>query len=252
MTWSSRTNRASPNRRNGVPPMPPLSGHALLIAWEHGRNRRPVDRAVMLRALSSPGTDPAGLADEPLGLCNAALLEVRAATFGRRLRAQVDCPQCAEPLELELDTIELLDTRPEPADLVEVDGLRFRPPCNRDLALIAGEADADIAAGRLLALCALDERTDTELRPLLADVERALERADPWSDLSLAVQCDACGQRWSEALDVPALLWDDVQHRARALLDEVHLLAKSYGWSEDTILDLSNERRAAYLQRVTA
>jgi len=252
MTWSSRTSRASLNRLDGLAPMQPLSGHALLVAWEHGRNRHPVDRALMLRALSAPGVDPDALADEPLGRCNAALLEVRVATFGRRLRAQVNCPQCAVLLELELDTMELLNVRHEPADSVEVGRLRFRPPCNRDLARIAGEANPDIAAGRLLTLCALDEPKDTDIHPLLAEVERALERADPWSDLSLAVRCDACGWQWSEALDVPALLWDEVEHRARALLDEVHLLAEAYGWSEDTILNLSDQRRAAYLQRATA
>lgn len=252
MTWWSRTSRASPNRLDGLALMQPLSGHALLVAWERGRNRHPVDRALMLRALSAPGADPAALADEPLALCNAALLEVRVATFGRRLRAQVDCPQCAVPLELELDTMELLDARPEQEESVVVDGLRFRPPCSRDLARIAGEANPEVAAGRLLTLCALDEPEVTDLHPALAEVERALERAYPWSDLSLAVQCDACGCRWSEALDVPALLWDEVVHRARALLDEVHLLAQAYGWSEDTILDLPDQRRAAYLQRVTA
>jgi hypothetical protein len=232
--------------------MKSLSAQAILVAWEHGRNRHPVDRALMLRALSAPDADPDALADEPLGRCNAALLAVRAATFGRRLRGRVDCPQCAVPLELELDTADLLNAREEPVDAVQVEGVRFRPPCNRDLARIAVEADADIAAGRLLALCALDEPEDTDLHPLLAEVELALERADPWSDLSLEVQCDVCGRAWTEVLDVPALLWDDVEHRALALLDEVHLLAQAYGWSEDTILDLSDQRRAAYLQRVTA
>lgn len=232
--------------------MEPLSAHALLFAWEQGRNRHPVDRALMLRALSAPDTDPAALADEPLGLCNAALLELRVATFGGRLCARVDCPQCATPLELELDATELLDARPWPVDSVRVGDLRFRPPSNRDLAHIAGEAAADVAAGRLLALCVLDEPRDTDLRALLAEVESALERADPWSDLSLAVHCDTCGRQWSEALDVPALLWDEVEHRARVLLDEVHLLAQAYGWTEDAILDLSDQRRAAYMQRVTA
>jgi hypothetical protein len=252
MTWLSRPSRNSPNRREGMAPVAPLSAQTLLIAWEHGRRRHPVDRALMLRALAAPGVDPDALADEPLGLCNAALLEVRAATFGRRLRARVDCPQCAAPLELELDTVELLEERQGPADSIQVDGLRFRPPCNRDLARIAGEVDADVAAGRLLALCALDEPEDTDLYPLLAEVERALEQADPWSDLSLGMECDACGEAWSEVLDVPALLWDEVEHRARLLLDEVHLLAQAYGWSENTILDLSDQRRAAYLQRVLA
>jgi hypothetical protein len=233
-------------------PVAPLSARTLLIAWEYGRNRHPVDRALMLRALSAPGVDPVTLADEPLGRCNAALLDARAATFGRRLRARVDCPQCAAQLELEMDTRELLEDGQEPADSVHVDGLRFRPPCNRDLARISGETDADVAAGRLLALCALDAPEDKDLRPLLAEVEHALEQADPWSDLSLSVRCDACGEAWSETLDVPALLWDEVEHHARALLDEVHLLAQAYSWNEDAILDLSDQRRAAYLQRVTA
>lgn len=232
--------------------MEPLSAHALLFAWEQGRTRHAVDRALLLRALSAPGADPAALADEPLGRCNAALLELRVATFGRLLCARLDCPRCTAPLELELDAGALLDARPDPVDSVEVEGLRFRPPCNRDLADIAGAADAGTAAGHLLALCALGEPPDRDLAPLIAEVESALEQADPWSDLTLAVCCDACGRQWTEALDVPALLWDEVEHRARALLDEVHLLAQAYGWSEDTILGLSDQRRAAYLQRICA
>jgi hypothetical protein len=232
--------------------MKPLSARDLLVASEQGRNRHPVDRAHLLRTLSAPGADPVALAGEPLGALNAALLRVRAATFGRRLRALVDCPQCLTPLELQLDTIELLNACPAPLDSVEVEGLRFRPPSNRDLARIAGEADADTATHRLLTLCAIDQPQDIDIDALLTEVERALESADPWSDLSLAVRCDACQRQWSEPLDVPALLWDEVQRRARALLDEVHLLAQAYGWTEDVILGLSDDRRAAYLQRVTA
>jgi hypothetical protein len=224
----------------------------MLTAWEHGWNRHPVDRTLILRALCSPGADPESLADEPLGQCNAALLELRAATFGRRLRAQLDCMGCDEPLELELDTAELLQARATHMDWVDVDGVRFRPPCVRDLARIAGMADTEAAAGRLLEMCALDEPVDLYRDDLIAEVESALERADPWSDLLIEVRCDLCGRTWSEALDVPALLWDEVAHRARALFDEVHLLATAYGWSEDTILELSDQRRAAYLQRVSA
>ena len=232
--------------------MQSLSAQTLLMAWEEGRNRHPIDRALMLRALTAPGADPAALADETLGAVQRCV--ARGACGDLRLydlRAQVKCPACAEPLEFELDTAELLDGHRQPAASVEVHGLRFRPPCHRDLADIVGEPDADAAADRLLALCALDEPTDTSHRLLIADVERALEEADPLSDLSLAVQCNACGRQWSETLDVPALFWDEVQHRARALLDEVHLLAQAYGWSEDTVLALSDIRRGAYLQRVT-
>ena len=40
--------------------------------------------------------------------------------------------------------------------------------------------------------------------------------------------------------------------RARRLLDEVHALARSYSWSERQILELSEVRRRAYLERVLA
>ena len=40
--------------------------------------------------------------------------------------------------------------------------------------------------------------------------------------------------------------------RAVQLLDEVHQLATAYGWTEAEILALSDTRRAAYLDRVTA
>ena len=49
---------------------------------------------------------------------------------------------------------------------------------------------------------------------------------------------------------MPAFLWDEVDVRARRLLDEVHALAGAYGWSEQRILALSEARRRAYLDRV--
>lgn len=228
----------------------PLSAQAVLIAWEQGRHRHPVDRALLLRALSSPTAEPAALADEPLGRCNVALLEARAATFGARLRAGLDCPACGAALEFELNTSELLGAHPEPAGpvAVEIDGIRFRAPCHRDLVHIAGEVDTDTAASRLATLCALDG--DLDEHPDIAEIELALERADPWSNPSLSLNCEECGHSWPEALDVPALFWAEVEHRAQMLLDEVHLLARAYGWTEGTILALSEHRRAAYLQRV--
>ncbi len=232
----------------------PLSAQALLSAWEQGCHRHPLDRALLLRALTAPGTETAALADEPLGRCTAALLEARAATFGPRLRAGVDCPVCGAALEFDLDTAELLRARPEPTDTVEIDGMRFRPPCHRDLARIVGEADTATATSRLAVLCALDGPQTLaghpDLTEMIAEIELALERADPWANLSLDLRCEECGHSWPEPLDVPALLWAEVEHRARRLLDEVHLLAQAYGWTEDVILALSDQRRAAYLQRV--
>ncbi len=54
------------------------------------------------------------------------------------------------------------------------------------------------------------------------------------------------------AFDVGGFLWEEIDVRARRLLDEVHALARSYCWSERQILELSETRRRAYLERVLA
>ena len=63
-------------------------------------------------------------------------------------------------------------------------------------------------------------------------------------------RCEACGHVGMAQLDVGAVLWDEIDARARTLLGEVHLLAAAYGWTESEILALGAERRASYLSMV--
>jgi hypothetical protein len=52
-------------------------------------------------------------------------------------------------------------------------------------------------------------------------------------------------------LDIITFFWMEIKTRARRLLTEVHLLARTYGWSENDILTMSPRRRTMYLQMVT-
>lgn len=234
--------------------MRPLSPELLLRTWEHGRRRHPIDRAVMLHAAAQPDAEPDALADQPLGRRNAAILALRRATFGAALRACLDCPQCGEQLEFDADTGVLLAASVPGSAEVEVDGLRFRPPTSRDLANILAESDPEAARRRLLRACLVagQETAETELAALGDRVEDALERADPLADIGLDVRCAACGHAWRATFDAAAFLWEEIEVQARRLLDEVHLLARAYGWSESEILALPEARRAAYLERVTS
>ncbi len=229
----------------------------LLALWEQGLRRHPVDRALLLCAWARPEVPGARLAELPLGTINAALLRMREACFGSRIDAYVDCPRCGERLSLQLDAGELLagaaetDSRED----LELAGLRFRVPCSRDLAAVAGMAkgaalDAEAAAHRLLELCCLEARhaASGRLMELLAEVETRLAALDPAADISLALACEACAHRWAADFDIGALLWEEIEARARALLAEIHGLARAYGWTEPEILALSPERRAAYLE----
>jgi len=231
-----------------------LTPDRLLTVWEHGARCHPIDRALLLFALAEPKTPPQPLADAPLSRRNAALLELYRARFGDRLSAWVDCAACGARMELEFPA-HLLPPAPEDfAAPVEVAGHRFHRPTSRHLAGIAGCSDPEAAARRLFLACA--ELPDTlpqdepALTELIDAVDAAMDDADPWADLLLAIRCPACGHEDTAALDLGELLWEEIECLVRRLLDDVHTLALAYGWNEREILAVSETRRAAYLARV--
>jgi hypothetical protein len=234
-----------------------MDAQSLLACWEHGRRRHAIDRALLLFAEAEPHADPQTLADRPLGQRNAALLRLRRALFGDAMKSCVACPACTESLEFTLSAASLLGRAPEHAGETEIAGFMaagrtLRLPTSRDLAVIAEEHDEQSAARRLLErLCAGSPPTEWT-DALDVEISRALDEADPCTDLALELVCPACEFAWSAPFDIGAFLWEEVDLRARRLLDEVHALAGSYGWSEQKILALSETRRRAYLDRVLA
>jgi hypothetical protein len=81
---------------------------------------------------------------------------------------------------------------------------------------------------------------------------QALDAADPCIDVSIDLTCPACTHTWNAPFDIAAFLWDEIEVRARQLLDDVHVLAARYGWTEAEILRLSDARRSAYIERALA
>jgi hypothetical protein len=231
-----------------------LDASDVLLLWERGLTRHAIDRSSLLVAWARPELAAERIADLPLGEVTANLLQLRAASFGARIRAHVDCERCGQRLELNLVAHELLQPGSAPSLETAVAGLRLRPPCLRDLAAIAHERDAERAARALLARCMLSAPADVAALPdaTLREIEDALEAADPNADLAFDVRCEACDHLGTAQLDAGELLWDEIDARARALLGEVHLLASAYGWSEGAVLGLSAARRAAYLSMVAA
>ena len=234
--------------------MPTIEALDLLALWERGVSRHALDRSALLCARARPELPVEAIADLPLGEVSTGLLELRAAWFGDRIQAHVDCRHCGERLGLTVAVPDLVRPR---AGRVARDaaaaGVGCRPPCLRDLAAVARERDPSRAARQLLARCRLDaaagdpaDLPDAALRA----IEDALEEADPNADLAFDVSCEACGRSGTAQLDAGELLWDEVDAGARALLADVHLLAGAYGWSEREILALRPERRASYVSMV--
>jgi hypothetical protein len=240
-----------------VIPMLALRAPDVLALWEQGRARHPIDRALLLFAAACPELPADRLADLPLGERNAALLRLRRRTFGPEVRAYIDCPACRERMELALQVDMFLPPKtgaPSGGEL-ETDGFRFRLPTSRDLSALLGHADAESAAAQLLERCCVgrpDGATTSSLHGLLEKIEAGLEVLDPGADIELSLVCESCAHRWAAPFDIAAVLWDEVDARARALLAAVHTLARAYGWSEREVLALGEQRREAYLEMVTA
>jgi hypothetical protein len=78
----------------------------------------------------------------------------------------------------------------------------------------------------------------------------ALALDNPRTDPQIGLDCPACGARWEETLDIADFLAADLRAAAQRLLDDVHVLALAYHWSERDILELPTARRRHYLRRV--
>ncbi len=118
----------------------------LLDLWDAGSSCTPWGRAALLLQFAWPAE---AVAQWPLGLVNARLLELRAALFGSAWDCLADCPACAQVAEVRLDIVALLASVPS-NDAAQApawhaidempDTPRFRLPVLADLAS-AGPAD---------------------------------------------------------------------------------------------------------------
>ena len=146
-----------------------LSNTEFLELWEHGCRLHPLDRALAaIRASLGPGEmAESSVADWPLGRRNRALAQVRMLYFGPNLEGWTVCLQCGENLEFEVDCRGIAEAPlPETEQRVSAGGGMYRLPTSRDLALLAGEADAERAALHLLEHCALEKSVNSETERL--------------------------------------------------------------------------------------
>ncbi|WP_431970468.1 hypothetical protein [Nocardia sp. bgisy134] len=239
-----------------------LAAQEALVVWERGGRLPAATRsAAVLDAIRLVRNERGAAAALPLGECDAALLRLYAATFGDRIDALASCQSCAIDVELTISCVELLDgAHGVPVQPVEESGyvVEWRLPTSTDLASLGACRDVSEGAELLLHRCVLETRIDgsrvttADLPPEVRDaVCAAMVAADPLAEIILMLQCPECGHRWSSRVDIGMLFERCVRTAALRVLNDIHTLARSYGWSESRILDLSPARRAAYLELVS-
>jgi hypothetical protein len=238
---------------------------ALLQLWEAALPLAPLPRARLLARAAGAGERAT------LGADNRALLQLHQRLCGTALPLQAACPRCGTALEFTLDTTALAATAPagsQPGEGHDAghaehvlslgdQHVHFRLPCSDDLLGLdpAAPADAEAVARALFERCVLQARVGDRTvaaAELGADARQALARAidelEPLACLVFDLACSDCAHSFSAPLDLAAVTFAELRHRAEQVLADVAALAHAFGWREADVLALTPLRRAAYLQ----
>lgn len=221
---------------------------AVLDWWESARTHAPLERALHLLTLFVDAPADA-IADWPIGRRDRALLAARAMLVGAEIKATAACPSCATEVEAAFDAAAVTVSDPAGGEAVLANGVRLRAATSRDLATALASPDPRRA---LAEACVTGKPPRKWTDAMLAEAAAALQALDPQADIRLRLACAECGTAWSAPLFVEPFLWREMTAWAGARFDEVHALARAYGWSEAEILALPQRRRRTYLERAQA
>jgi len=239
-----------------------LSTQQVLDVWDQASGKKSEAQTQLLLSLIESGTPAEPLSNLTIGERNHRLLELRQQLFGSKLEAYVECPKCDQALDLVFSTDQFGFDRARdlPAEQVIESGAitaSVRLPNGHDLIALANIETAEEGRALLFSRCLSDLRKDghaakiTELdEDDLSALETLIAELDPRMELLFDLNCPACANQWQAPLEVDVYLWHEFDTHARELLENIHLLARAYGWSESEILAMSEKRRRYYVERL--
>jgi T4 bacteriophage base plate protein len=192
------------------------------------------------------------------------LLALRAITFGSRFDAVLDCPGCAEKIDVGFSAGDVpVERRPQraPRHATRVkrgDGtllqLGFRLPRGSDQEAAARAPDP---VAELLRRCVKAEGDDAPEDVLAAldseaveQVEQQMEQVAPRLELAMDLVCPDCQHAFAADFEPARFLLQEMRAAPDDLLREVHSLAYHYHWTERDILELTRPRRRRYLSLI--
>jgi hypothetical protein len=178
------------------------------------------------------------------------LAAVWSAAWNPRIAGIQTCGSCDEPFDYDLDldnwagqvrlaTMEL----PSEDGVYTTDaGVRFRLPTGEDERAVVGLAD-DEAERVLLERCLVDPDPGTDTTA----VQKAMEQVGSGLDVDVDLTCPECDVALGMRFQMQAYLLGAIEANWRSLVDEIHRLAITYGWSLTEIAALPRSRRRAFL-----
>ncbi|HEX6082965.1 MAG TPA: hypothetical protein VF266_00465 [Thermoanaerobaculia bacterium] len=196
----------------------------------------------------------AGVEELPVGDVESLLLALRASLLGEHIHAEIACPSkgCRTRIDVSFTVADYLrhhkprKARGLSADgawLTDAEGMTFRIPTLRDQVDVSGSAGAP---EKLYERCVRGDASPRARRR----IERVLDAIAPTLSDYVGGACPECGLAVEVYFDVEQFVLRELRDTAAEVIDDVHLLASRYGWSEADIVALPRSRRTAYAERV--
>jgi hypothetical protein len=236
----------------------------LLNAWEQGFDQTLQVKAFKLFELARPDLTESQALGMSVGSRDSTLIDFRRRIFGRSADVVATCTSCNEQFEATLDLAEMqFGNKLDASDPfhVELEGysLLLRTPRVVDLISLSKDDDKSAIRENILSNCIITAMTPAnELanpRTLPNSVKQLIDQRlashDSAADITLEFSCPHCEKHSSQIFDIVTLLVKEVQNWARGMLQDIHALARAYGWSEDSILSMSAARRQTYIDLVS-
>ena len=239
-----------------------LTDRDLLSVWEAGSRQSTVEKSLWLLTKAFPHLSFDQVAGLSIGDRDARLLQIREQLFGKVLKNAAVCPHCQNPVEWEtsISDLKLQPIREDPAEKtldLRFNGqtIHFRLPNTLDVLEVMSLTSPAMQADALIRTCTLQstlpfERVEDYPDELKSAILHQMETNDPQADIVMDICCPACAHTWSMLFDIMEYLWKEIDEWARQLLQDVYLLARTFGWSEREILDMSRFRRNLYIEMI--
>lgn len=165
--------------------------------------------------------------------------------FGPKVSATAPCGTCGEPFDLDFDLRTLSAAvfgAPSAREVRLPSGARYRVPTGADEAAVANLPAAEVPAA-LRARCLVSGPDgDSE-----AAVAAAFEAGAPLLDLELGAPCPNCGAANEVQFSMQRWLFAALERERPRLRDELHVLARAYGWGLGELLSMTRAERRAFV-----
>jgi len=205
------------------------------------------------------------------------LLRAREATFGDQVQAALYCPwpDCGKSVDIDFSTknipiresvekgptysMELsLEASLKDANGKEYREVVFRLPNGGDQEAILPllKENEATAFAALLERCVLsvgplktlDDGLISSLSPLARmEIEREMQLVTPKVELTMGATCPECEREFAVPFDLQDFFFGELRTSTDLLRREVHYLAYHYHWSEREIMEMTRDKRRAYI-----